>query len=145
MPGTRKEAGTPQGGGEQNSHPGGITKTGAARIHADDLAVGFLYPLLVLFAADAECGFETRFKTFGRDGLPTLLAQTEGSVLNALKRVINLLQKDLLASPQPEGRLRARRLTNDLRPLGNICSLTDVKDLAIISHLPGERAPTEWR
>src|ERR1017187_8970493 len=66
------------------------------------LPVGLLDALLVLFAADAERGFESSLQPLEGNELSALFTQPEGAFLDLLKRVVDLLQKRLFAPAQPE-------------------------------------------
>src|SRR5262249_11231901 len=66
-------------------------------------AVGLLDPFLVFFAANAKSRLETRLETLDRDRLPALLTHPQRPLFDLVQRVDDLLQKDFLATAQPEG------------------------------------------
>src|SRR5690606_9054249 len=58
---------------------------------------------LILFAADAERRLGAGLEALERDFLAALLAVAEAAVLDAVERLLNLVQEDLLAAAQTEG------------------------------------------
>src|SRR5690606_31005850 len=59
--------------------------------------------LLVLFAANAERGLGARLEALRSDLRPTLFAESEGSILDAIEGFLNLAQKDLFTAAEAEG------------------------------------------
>src|SRR5262249_12937127 len=70
--------------------------------HGANLAVSLLGPLLVFLASDAQRRLGPRLEALHRNRLAAILADAERPVVDFGERKIDLLEKGLLASAEPE-------------------------------------------
>src|SRR5262249_45305724 len=62
------------------------------------------HALLILFAANAERGLGARLEALDRDLLAALFADAERAVFDLGERLLDLVEEDLLAAPEAEGK-----------------------------------------